>query len=98
MTVVILFLHSTRHAPNSYPQLLVVWKRLPQVLFACVAWKKGVYYVFPCWRSTSLTPNTCLIIVMAPVKVQLMRLYVQPISRSEEHTSELQSHSDLVCR
>src|SRR5438132_7837390 len=24
--------------------------------------------------------------------------YVAPISRSEEHTSELQSHSDLVCR
>src|SRR5260221_8027865 len=26
----------------------------------------------------------------------MMRLYV--INRSEEHTSELQSHSDLVCR
>src|SRR5947207_10081581 len=24
--------------------------------------------------------------------------YVRPVARSEEHTSELQSHSDLVCR
>src|SRR5215211_9369778 len=26
------------------------------------------------------------------------RFYVCPVCRSEEHTSELQSHSDLVCR
>src|SRR5260221_5593495 len=26
------------------------------------------------------------------------RLRIQPDGRSEEHTSELQSHSDLVCR
>src|SRR6266568_3494179 len=65
MMVVILFLHSTRHAPNSYPQLLVVWKRLPQVLFACAVWKQVEYYAFPCWRSTSLTLNICLIILMA---------------------------------
>src|SRR5438034_3439439 len=24
--------------------------------------------------------------------------YLRPVARSEEHTSELQSHSDLVCR
>src|SRR5947207_8997730 len=29
---------------------------------------------------------------------QAMTCWVGPVSRSEEHTSELQSHSELVCR
>src|SRR5438034_3838243 len=34
---------------------------------------------------------------VARLTVQELRASVQPL-RSEEHTSELQSHSDLVCR
>src|SRR5438034_3320762 len=33
-----------------------------------------------------------------PVAVKAMRLTATSSVRSEEHTSELQSHSDLVCR
>jgi len=79
MTVVILFLHSTRHAPNSYPQLLVVWKRLPQVLFACVAWKKGVYLRFPVLAvNESDTKHMFDNRYGHRSKFKLMRLYVQP--------------------
>src|SRR5947207_9970949 len=30
--------------------------------------------------------------------MHLVSLFSEPLVRSEEHTSELQSHSDLVCR
>src|SRR5260221_9406432 len=36
--------------------------------------------------------------VLLPVKVRPMGSKKHPQQRSEEHTSELQSHSDLVCR
>src|SRR5437588_8082977 len=39
-------------------------------------------------RATSISPRT-----RPPI-----RCYRSPAARSEEHTSELQSHSDLVCR
>src|SRR5260221_2766660 len=38
------------------------------------------------WASGSISSST------------LARLVIAPVCRSEEHTSELQSHSDLVCR
>src|SRR5438034_5294975 len=31
-------------------------------------------------------------------RLQTCRMIRRPIGRSEEHTSELQSHSDIVCR
>src|SRR5438034_4527881 len=34
----------------------------------------------------------------ASLKEQIVRMFVLKVGRSEEHTSELQSHSDLVCR
>src|SRR5436190_18541044 len=33
-----------------------------------------------------------------PAVAQIGQIYLPTINRSEEHTSELQSHSDLVCR
>src|SRR5438034_7152382 len=36
--------------------------------------------------------------IFAPLNVALPLVGVPPFPRSEEHTSELQSHSDLVCR
>src|SRR2546430_9654381 len=33
-----------------------------------------------------------------PFDIVLLDLYMTPVSRSEEHTSELQSQSNLVCR
>src|SRR5438034_7598499 len=35
---------------------------------------------------------------VGPVHRRMVRRGVMFVSRSEEHTSELQSHSDLVCR
>src|SRR5438034_8794730 len=32
------------------------------------------------------------------IKDEVLRMYQEVAERSEEHTSELQSHSDLVCR
>src|SRR5438034_4203539 len=34
----------------------------------------------------------------APLPERLLRGHARGVLRSEEHTSELQSHSDLVCR
>ena len=36
--------------------------------------------------------------VIRTVRWRLRMWYFWPVTRSEEHTSELQSHSDLVCR
>src|SRR5260221_1933818 len=33
-----------------------------------------------------------------PPNIEVFEFYFRPGARSEEHTSELQSHSDLVCR
>src|SRR5438132_6000657 len=41
-----------------------------------------------------ITPNR----VRSPWKTNPRNSASSPIGRSEEHTSELQSHSDLVCR
>src|SRR2546430_8746956 len=43
---------------------------------------------FDCRKCTILQPNYCLFVASM----------CMPISRSEEHTSELQSQSNLVCR
>src|SRR5476649_724527 len=43
--------------------------------------------------------RSCLIVFVAPLPRASKRLCLPwPPARSEEHTSELQSHSDLVCR
>src|SRR5260221_8027529 len=46
-------------------------------------------------RSTAMRGGTRSVIV--PGSSDSSRLYLH-VGRSEEHTSELQSHSDLVCR
>src|SRR5438034_2611920 len=43
-------------------------------------------------------PDVLLVHVDIDEAPQLARLVHEPVLRSEEHTSELQSHSDLVCR
>src|SRR5277367_7013903 len=41
---------------------------------------------------------TSLVLIFCASKILLMALATCGASRSEEHTSELQSHHDLVCR
>src|SRR5438034_7261932 len=36
--------------------------------------------------------------LLADTRVELVEPFLRHLRRSEEHTSELQSHSDLVCR
>src|SRR5438034_6299032 len=45
-----------------------------------------------------LAERTAIVVVGGPEDAALADEEVQPVERSEEHTSELQSHSDLVCR
>src|SRR5436190_24328504 len=42
--------------------------------------------------------RSCISCVQTRVFEQKLRISVERTRRSEEHTSELQSHSDLVCR
>src|SRR5437667_7243357 len=47
------------------------------------------------YRAARSSPNQCA----RMLRCHLSRLHASPaIERSEEHTSELQSHHDLVCR
>src|SRR5260370_39692110 len=45
--------------------------------------------ILPNWRSTWVTPATA---------ISAKRFAESSVARSEEHTSELQSHLNLVCR
>src|SRR5438034_2530776 len=49
------------------------------------------FYILRFWSTTPLNPDAL------PREVRI-RPVIKPAERSEEHTSELQSHSDLVCR
>ena len=44
------------------------------------------------------TPTEPMPNMQAPSHETMKKWYLQGMGRSEEHTSELQSHSDLVCR
>src|SRR5438034_6690117 len=52
--------------------------------------RKATPRAFPVLRSTVTSPTVAF--------VRMLRRPVSLAGRSEEHTSELQSHSDLVCR
>src|SRR5436190_19442808 len=57
--------------------------------------------LFPYRRSSDLLVDEAMISAVSGLlgTVMTARVYCNTISlRSEEHTSELQSHSDLVCR
>src|SRR5437773_7765659 len=64
------------------------------MFFLCDAHPR-LLHSFPTRRSSDLTFRYAL---RTPVKISIHRLRMRNSRRSEEHTSELQSHHDLVCR
>src|SRR5260221_4018978 len=67
-------------------------KKGPQAtcpLVSCLAKSSATNYVYPQWEAN---PAQRLAGIVGPT------LFTHAIARSEEHTSGLQSHSDLVCR
>src|SRR5947207_9890410 len=50
------------------------------------------------WRATSAAARRVVSAISASVAPRAQSRQTASASRSEEHTSELQSHSDLVCR
>src|SRR5438132_6527211 len=67
-------------------------------------WHHQDLHSFPTRRSSDLSSRCCryqagqLFSAPSDHRDQRPRVEKRPVSRSEEHTSELQSHSDLVCR
>src|SRR2546427_8280893 len=67
-------------------------------VLAAVALQLGCYNYAPLRRS-ELVPATYLAVVLTETESEELAPYIGPnILRSEEHTSELQSQSNLVCR
>src|SRR5437773_6933705 len=63
------------------------------------AWRRASSTISPAWRSASLTISVCDASRTACSRASpRIRSHSRFASRSEEHTSELQSHHDLVCR
>src|SRR5713101_8706944 len=56
----------------------------------------SLHDALPISQSFSEYKNLCAFVTLWSPSVQRLRLW--PLLRSEEHTSELQSHVNLVCR
>src|SRR5438034_8624732 len=69
--------------------------------FECHAYHRDLHS-FPTRRSSDLSERARTVYVMTKHAIEgltkAMAVELAPKGRSEEHTSELQSHSDLVCR
>src|SRR5476649_1709836 len=79
-------------AANRGTILFVGTKRQAREIIAEEAQRAGMPFVDHRWLGGMLTN-------FKTVKVSIKRLKdLEAMARSEEHTSELQSHSDLVCR
>src|SRR5438034_8168268 len=78
---------------DALPILNEVW----MVTRSCLREKFTIFSAVPLCprqrrRTLAAPPTTCALVTTTPSRVMKNPL------RSEEHTSELQSHSDLVCR
>src|SRR5206468_10897689 len=99
----LLFQYSRHHlAPHSFPTRRSSDLQLSSVFFlvfpvaAALIWstaqRTGLYDA-PFWATTSFGPH-----LAGWLSILLVAGGVAGVARSEEHTSELQSRSDLVCR
>src|SRR5690242_20779071 len=58
-----------------------------------------VSFQYPRWKKVSCSNQSCLVwMIVKKLDGEICLVFLEQDARSEEHTSELQSHVNLVCR